>query len=163
MTNKITQQKITPFLWFNDNAEEAANFYTSIFADSKVITETRYGEGAPGPAGSVMTVKFQLAGQEFVALNGGPIFHLTEAVSFVVNCDSQDEIDRFWEQLSAGGETSRCGWLRDKFGLSWQVVPTALAEMFEAGDAARCERVMHAMLQMDKLDLAALQSASDGR
>lgn len=162
MTNKIAPQKITPFLWFNDNAEEAAKFYTSVFEDSKIITVAHYGETGPGPAGSVMTVKFQLAGQEFVALNGGPQFQFSEAISFVVNCDSQDEIDRFWEQLSAGGETSRCGWLADKFGLWWQVVPAALADMFDDEDSTRSERVMRAMLQMDKLDLARLQQAYRG-
>ena len=152
--------KITPFLWFNDNAEEAAKFYTSIFRDSKILTTTRYGEAGPAPAGSVMTVKFEVAGQQFVALNGGPHFTFSEAVSFVINCDTQEEIDAFWEKLSAdGGEKSRCGWLKDRFGVSWQVVPAALAEMVSADEPQRSDRVMQALLQMDKLDLRALQAA----
>jgi predicted 3-demethylubiquinone-9 3-methyltransferase (glyoxalase superfamily) len=159
MKNKLAQ-KITPFLWFNDNAEEAANLYTSLFADSRILATTRYGSAGPGPEGSVMTVKFQLEGQEFVALNGGPHFTFTEAVSFVVNCDSQQEIDLYWEKLSVGGEKSRCGWVKDKFGLSWQIVPTALTDLV-AGDAERADRVMQALLQMDKLDLATLQRAAE--
>jgi predicted 3-demethylubiquinone-9 3-methyltransferase (glyoxalase superfamily) len=159
MKNKLAQ-KITPFLWFNDNAEEAANLYTSLFGDSRILATTRYGSAGPGPEGSVMTVKFQLEGQEFVALNGGPHFTFTEAVSFVVNCDSQQEIDLYWEKLSAGGEKSRCGWVKDKFGLSWQIVPTALTDLV-TGDTERADRVMQALLQMDKLDLATLQRAAE--
>jgi predicted 3-demethylubiquinone-9 3-methyltransferase (glyoxalase superfamily) len=165
MPAKITQ-KITPFLWFDDKAEEAAKFYASIFKNSKIGKITRYEEEAAKPtgrpAGSVMTVEFQLDGQDFVALNGGPIFKFTEAVSFVVNCENQEEVDYFWKKLSAGGEESRCGWLKDKFGLSWQVVPTVLIEMLADKDVARAKRVMHAMLQMDKIDIPALQKAYDG-
>jgi len=164
MPAKITQ-KITPFLWFDDKAEEAAKFYTSIFKDSKIGNITRYDEEAAGPtgrpAGSVMTVDFQLAGKEFVALNGGPMFKFTEAISFVVNCENQEEVDYFWSKLSAGGEESRCGWLKDKFGLSWQVVPTVLIEMLTDKDTAKAKRVMHAMLQMDKIDIAVLKKAYD--
>ena len=156
MKNRITQ-KITPFLWFNDNAEEAVRFYTSIFDDSKVLAITRYGEGGPRPAGGVLTVKFQIEGQEFVALNGGPHFTPNEAVSFVVNCESQEEVDRFWEKLSAGGETSRCGWLRDRFGFSWQVVPVAVLDMLQDEDAARASRVFAAIMPMEKIELATLQ------
>ena len=164
MTNKITQ-KITPFLWFDDKAEEAAQFYCSIFKNSKVGDITRYDEeGAKvsGRAkGSVMTVAFQLEGQQFVALNGGPLFKFTEAVSFVVNCETQEEVDYFWSKLSVGGEESRCGWLKDKFGLSWQVVPTVLMELLQDKDAAKSQRVMKAMLQMDKIDIATLKQAAD--
>jgi len=164
MPAKITQ-KITPFLWFDDKAEEAAKFYTSIFKNSKIGNITRYDEEAAGPtgrpAGSVMTVDFQLGGQEFVALNGGPMFKFTEAISFVVNCENQEEVDYFWSKLSAGGEESRCGWLKDKFGLSWQVVPTVLTEMLIDKDTAKAKRVMHAMLQMDKTDIAVLKKAYD--
>ena len=161
MKMKITQ-KITPFLWFNDNAEEAVNLYVSLFPDSKILKSARYGEAGPGPSGSVMTVKFQLSGQEFVALNGGPHFTFTEAISLAVNCETQAEIDEFWEKLSAdGGEKSRCGWLKDRFGLSWQIVPAVLEEMVTDENAARSQRVMGAMMQMDKMDLAALQSAYD--
>lgn len=162
MTTQLTQQKITPFLWFNDNAEEAAQFYTLLFDDSRILTVTHYGKTGRGPAGSVMTVKFVLAGQQFVALNGGALFKFTEAVSFVVTCDSQREIDRFWETLSEGGETSRCGWLRDKFGLSWQIVPAALDDFVSDDNPERGDRVMQALLQMDKLDLTRLQQAARG-
>jgi predicted 3-demethylubiquinone-9 3-methyltransferase (glyoxalase superfamily) len=164
MTAKI-RQKITPFLWFDDKAEEAARFYTSIFKNSKVGKITRYDEEAAGPtgrpAGSVMTVDFELEGQEFVALNGGPMFRFTEAISFVVNCQSQEEVDYFWKKLAAGGEESRCGWLKDKFGLSWQIVPTVLTEMLADKDTAKAKRVMRAMLQMDKIDIPALKKAYD--
>ena len=164
MPAKITQ-KITPFLWFDDKAEEAAKFYTSIFKNSKIGNITRYDEEAAGPtgrpAGSVMTVDFQLGGQEFVALNGGPMFKFTEAISFVVNCENQEEVDYFWSKLSAGGEESRCGWLKDKFGLSWQVVPAVLIEMLTDKDTAKAKRVMQAMLQMDKIDIAVLKKAYD--
>ena len=159
---KRITQKITPFLWFNDNAEEAAELYTSVFRNSKIVAITRYGETGPGPKGSVMTVKFQLEGQEFVALNGGPMFKFTEAISFVVNCETQEEIDRFWEKLSEGGETSRCGWLKDQFGLSWQIVPADFEKLVEAENSERTERVMAAMMKMEKLDIAELQRAYDG-
>src|ERR1044071_9693025 len=142
-------QKITPFLWFDHEAEEAARFYTSVFGNSKIHAITRYGDAGPGPKGSVMTVAFELGGQKFTALNGGPIFKFTEAISFVVNCDIQEEVDYFWKKLSAGGEESHCGWLKDKFGLSWQVVPTLLMEMLADKNTAKAQRVMHAMLQMD--------------
>jgi len=156
-------QKITPFLWFNDNAEEAMSFYISIFKNSKILNVARYGEAGPGPNGTVMTATFQLDGQEFVALNGGPHFKFTEAISFVVYCQTQEEVDEFWEKLSEGGEKSRCGWLKDKFGLSWQIVPTILAELYQAKDAEKTRRVMEAMLQMDKLDIKTLKQASEGR
>jgi predicted 3-demethylubiquinone-9 3-methyltransferase (glyoxalase superfamily) len=163
MTNRITQ-KITPFLWFDDKAEEAAKFYCSIFENSKVGDITRYDEEAAKVSGrakgSVMTAAFQLEGQEFVALNGGPLFKFSEAISFVVNCETQKEVDYFWDKLSAGGEESRCGWLKDKFGLSWQVVPTVLTELLKDKDAAKSQRVMKAMLQMDKIDIAALKRAA---
>ena len=152
-------QKITPFLWFDGKAEEAMNFYISIFKNSKIVSVTRYGEAGPGPKGTVMTAKFELNGQEFVALNGGPQFTFTEAISFVVNCETQQEVDDFWEKLSEGGEKSRCGWLKDKYGLSWQVVPTALVEMLQDKDAKKSNRVMQAMLQMDKLDIKSLKQA----
>ncbi|HEX9422358.1 MAG TPA: VOC family protein [Pyrinomonadaceae bacterium] len=154
-------QKITPFLWFDDKAEEAMNFYTSIFKNSKVLGVTRYGEAGPGPQGSVMTATFQLDGQEFTALNAGPRFKFTEAISLVVNCKTQDEVDEFWEKLSEGGEKSRCGWLKDKYGLSWQVVPTVLAELYGDKDPEKSKRVMQAMLQMDKLDIKTLKQAYD--
>ena len=166
MTTKITQ-KITPFLWFDDKAEEATKFYTSIFKNSKVGKITRYDEeaskAAGRPAGSVMTVEFQVEGQEFVALNSGPVFKFTEAVSFVVNCKTQEEVDHFWLKLSAGGEESRCGWLKDKFGLSWQIVPIVLIEMLADNDTAKAKRVMHAMLQMDKIDIPILKKAYEGK
>jgi predicted 3-demethylubiquinone-9 3-methyltransferase (glyoxalase superfamily) len=156
-------QKITPFLWFNNQAEDAVKFYTSIFKNSKTLNVARYDEeGAQvsgRPKGSVMTVEFQIEGQEFIALNGGPMFTFTEAVSFVVNCTTQEEVDEFWERLSAGGEKSRCGWLKDKFGLSWQVVPTVLTELLQDKDAKKAQRVMQAMLQMDKIDIKRLKQA----
>jgi predicted 3-demethylubiquinone-9 3-methyltransferase (glyoxalase superfamily) len=152
-------QKITPFLWFDTQAEEAAKFYTSIFRNSKITGTTRYGEAGPGPKGSVMTVAFNLDGQDFVALNGGPLFKFTEAVSFVANCETQQEVDDLWEKLSAGGQRSRCGWLKDKFGLSWQVVPTVLGQLLQDKDPAKSRRVMEAMLQMDKLDIRKLKQA----
>jgi predicted 3-demethylubiquinone-9 3-methyltransferase (glyoxalase superfamily) len=154
-------QKITPFLWFDHQAEEAAAFYTSIFPDSRVVKVVRYGEAGPGPAGSVMTVEFQLEGQTFVALNGGPHFKFTEAISFVVNCQAQDEVDRYWEELSAGGAEIQCGWLKDKFGVSWQIVPTVLPKLLNDPDPAKSRRVMQAMLKMTKLDIPALQKAYD--
>ena len=154
-------QKITPFLWFNDKAEEAMNFYLSIFKNSKKVSISRYGDAGPGPKGSVMVAKFQIEGQEFIALNGGPEFRFTPAVSFVVNCKSQDEVDEFWEKLSAGGEKSQCGWLTDKYGLSWQVTPTILGELMDDKDPEKSNRVMKAMLQMTKLDIAALKRAAE--
>ena len=163
---KIKVQKITPFLWFDSQAEEAARFYTSIFEDSGIGRVARYdqaSEKASGqPAGSVMTVEFQLEGQDFVALNGGPHFKFTEAISFVVNCETQQELDHFWNQLSAGGKESQCGWLKDKFGVSWQVVPTILSELLSSKDAAASQRVMQALLQMVKLDINGLQRAASG-
>ena len=155
----MIMQKITPFLWFDNNAEEAANFYVSIFNNSKIVSVARYGDAGPGPKGTVMTVAFQLEGQEFVALNGGPLFKFNESISFVVNCETQEEVDEFWKKLSEGGEKSRCGWLKDKYGLSWQVVPTILGEMLQDKDPKKSQRVMQAMLQMDKMDIAALKQA----
>jgi predicted 3-demethylubiquinone-9 3-methyltransferase (glyoxalase superfamily) len=152
-------QRITPFLWFDHQAEEAAGFYTSIFPNSKVLKVVRYGEAGPGPAGSAMTVEFELDGQRFVALNGGPHFKFTEAVSFVVNCQTQDEVDAYWEKLSAGGAQVQCGWLKDKFGLSWQIVPTVLPELLSDPDAEKSQRVMKVMLTMKKLDIRALKQA----
>jgi predicted 3-demethylubiquinone-9 3-methyltransferase (glyoxalase superfamily) len=159
-------QKITPFLWFEHQAEEAVKFYTSIFKNSRIGKVARYdkaGEKAAGrPAGSVMTVEFQLEGQEFVALNGGPHFKFTEAISFVVNCETQDEVDYFWAKLSAGGKEVQCGWLKDKYGLSWQIVPTILGELLSGKDAAKSQRAMEAMLGMVKLDLQKLKDAYEG-
>jgi predicted 3-demethylubiquinone-9 3-methyltransferase (glyoxalase superfamily) len=152
-------QKVAPFLWFDDQAEEAMNFYVSIFKNSKVLSVTRYGDAGPGPKGTVMTARFRLEGQEFITLNGGPLFKFTEAISFVVNCDTQEEVDEFWEKLSEGGEKSRCGWLKDKFGLSWQIVPTVLGEMLEDKETEKSQRVMKAMLQMDKIDIEGLKRA----
>ena len=152
-------QKITPFLWFDDQAEEAMNFYVSIFKNSKVISTTRYGDEGPGPTGAVMTATFQLDGQEFIALNGGPEFKFTEAISFFVNCETQEEVDGLWDKLSEGGEEGRCGWLKDKYGLSWQIVPTVLGELLNDTDPAKSQRVMKAMLQMNKIDIAGLKRA----
>jgi len=152
-------QKVTPFLWFDKNAEEAANFYVSVFKNSKVLNIARYPEVGPGPKGSVMTVDFELDGQEFVALNGGPQFKFTEAVSFVVNCDTQEEVDYYWKRLSEGGAKSRCGWLKDKFGLGWQVTPTILGKLLADKDQEKANRVMQTMLKMDKLDIEPLQRA----
>jgi predicted 3-demethylubiquinone-9 3-methyltransferase (glyoxalase superfamily) len=152
-------QKITPFLWFDHEAEDAARFYTSVFKNSKIEMITRYGDAGPGPKGSVMTVAFELEGQKFTALNGGPAFKFTEAVSFVVNCESQQEVDEMWTKLSAGGKEVECGWLKDKYGLSWQIVPTALFRMLEDKDPEKSQRVMKAMLQMKKIDIAGLEKA----
>ena len=152
-------QKITPFLWFDNNAEEAAKLDVSIFENSKITDTRRYGDAGPGPKGSVMTVTFQLDGQEFMALNGGPHFKFTEATSFFVNCKTQEEVDELWEKLSAGGEKSRCGWLKDKFGLSWQIVPEALGELLAHPDPEKAKRAMNAMLQMDKIDIQKLKQA----
>ena len=154
-------QKITPSLWFDTEAEEAARFYTSKFKDSKILAVTHYGEAGPRPEGMVMTVTFELAGQQFVALNGGPEFSFTEAVSLQVNCETQEEIDTFWAGLSEGGEEGPCGWLKDRFGLSWQIVPTILDELISDPDTAKGQRAMAAMLQMRKLDIAALQRAAE--
>jgi predicted 3-demethylubiquinone-9 3-methyltransferase (glyoxalase superfamily) len=151
--------KITPFLWFNDQAEEAMNFYTAIFKNSKITSVSRYGEGGPGPQGSVMTATFELDGQEFMALNGGPLFTFTEAISFFVNCETQAEVDELWEKLTEGGEESQCGWLKDKYGLSWQIVPSVLGELLNDPDAEKAGRVMNAMLQMKKIDIAGLRAA----
>jgi predicted 3-demethylubiquinone-9 3-methyltransferase (glyoxalase superfamily) len=160
-------QKITPFLWFDDKAEKAVNFYVSLFKNSKIGTITRYGkEGAEisgRPEGTAMTVAFQLDGQEFMALNGGPLFKFTEAISFLVNCETQQEVDDLWEKLSEGGKKSRCGWLKDRYGLSWQIVPTALGKLLQDKDPAKAKRVMQAMLQMDKIDINRLKQAYDGR
>lgn len=154
-------QKITPFLWFDHQAEEAANFYASIFPNSKVSKVVRYNEAGPGPAGSAMTVQFQLEGQSFTALNGGPHFKFTEAISFVIHCETQDQVDHYWEKLSAGGSEVQCGWVKDKFGLSWQVVPNVLPELLGNPDPKKAARVMKAMLTMKKLDIGALQQAAD--
>jgi predicted 3-demethylubiquinone-9 3-methyltransferase (glyoxalase superfamily) len=159
-------QKITPFLWFDDKAEEAVKFYVSIFKNSKIGTITHYeGESAEvsgRPKGSAMTVAFQLDGQAFTALNGGPIFKFTEAISFVVNCKTQKEVDELWEKLSDGGEEGQCGWLKDRYGLSWQIVPAVLKEMLNDKDVAKSERVMHALIQMRKLDIKRLKQAYEG-
>lgn len=157
------QQGITPNLWFDTEAEEAAEFYVSVFDNSRILNVMRYAEAGPRPAGSVMTVEFELRGQRFVAINGGPEFRFDEAVSFEITCESQDEVDHYWERLTAdGGEESMCGWLKDRFGLSWQVTPSGLAELFSDPDPARAERATRAMLGMRKLDLAALRAAADG-
>jgi predicted 3-demethylubiquinone-9 3-methyltransferase (glyoxalase superfamily) len=161
MSARITQ-RITPFLWFDNQAEEAMNFYVSIFKNSKTGTITRYGGTGPGAKGSVMTVNFTLDGQEFVALNGGPQFPFTEAVSFMVNCETQKEVDYFWEKLSAGGQEVQCGWLKDKFGLSWQIVPAEFFELISKGTQEQSDRVMAAMMQMVKMDLAKLKQAYNG-
>ncbi len=156
-------RKITPFLWFDKEAEEAANFYVSIFPNSKVGKIARFGAGAPGPEGSVMTIAFELDGQPFAGINGGPIFKFSEAVSFVVNCADQAEVDHYWDKLTSdGGKESQCGWLKDRFGLSWQVVPTRLFELIGEDDAARSARVMAAVMQMVKLDIAKLEAAARG-
>lgn len=152
-------QKITPFLWFDGNAEEATNFYVSIFKNSKIEGVTRYGEAGPGPEGSVMTVAFQLEGQNFVALNGGPEFTFTPAISFAVNCASQQEIDELWEKLTDSGKEVDCGWLEDKYGLSWQIVPNILMELMQDKDPVKAQRVTQAMLQMKKIDIKTLQEA----
>jgi predicted 3-demethylubiquinone-9 3-methyltransferase (glyoxalase superfamily) len=156
-------QKITPFLWFDNNAEEAVNFYTSIFKNSRIGSVSRYGEGGPGPQGTVMTATFEINGQEFIALNGGPLFKFTEAVSFFVNCETQDEVDELWDKLSAGGKKDRCGWLKDKYGLSWQIIPTALMKLMSDPDPEKSKAVMQAMLKMDKIVIADLQNAYDGQ
>jgi predicted 3-demethylubiquinone-9 3-methyltransferase (glyoxalase superfamily) len=152
--------KITPCLWFDTQAEEAANFYTSVFKNSNILEVSRYGEGAPRPAGMVMTVSFELDGQRFTALNGGPEFTFSEAVSFQVNCETQEEVDEYWTKLTEGGEESQCGWLKDRYGLSWQIIPNRLMELLNDPDPARCQRVMQAMLQMRKIDVPTLEQAA---
>jgi len=153
------KQRITPFLWFDGQAEEAANFYVSIFPNSKVGSTSRYGEAGPGPKGSVMTIAFSLDGLSFTALNGGPMFKFTEAISLVVHCETQAEVDHYWDKLSAGGQQVQCGWLKDKYGLSWQIVPNALIELVQDQDPAKSQRVMAAMMQMKKIDIAGLRAA----
>ena len=156
-------QKITPFLWYDTQAEEAANFYVSVFKNSKVLGVVRYGDVGPGPTGSVMTVEFELEGLKFVGLNGGPHFKFTEAVSFAISCETQEEVDYFWEKLTAdGGQESQCGWLKDKYGLSWQVVPIRAIELLKAKDPAKSQRVMQAIMPMKKIDLATLEKAAEG-
>jgi predicted 3-demethylubiquinone-9 3-methyltransferase (glyoxalase superfamily) len=152
-------QKIKPFLWFDDNAEEAAKFYTSIFKNSKIVSMSRYGDAGPGPQGKVMGVEFELEGQRFMGLNGGPQFKFTEAISLFVDCETQQEVDELWEKLSAGGKKSQCGWLKDKYGLSWQIIPTALGKMLSDPDRKRSARVMQAMMKMSKIDIEGLKRA----
>ncbi|MEP6993329.1 MAG: VOC family protein [Acidobacteriota bacterium] len=154
-------QKITPFLWFDGTAEEAMNFYVSIFKNSRVVNVSRYGDAGPGPKGTVMSATFQLEGQDFYALNGGPQFHFTEAISLFVNCETQQEVDALWSKLTAGGKESQCGWLKDKFGLSWQIVPSALGKMLGDKDPRKSQSVMQAMLQMKKIDIQGLKEAYD--
>ena len=156
-------QKITPFLWFDGQAEEAMKFYASIFKNSKIGNVSRYGKGGPGPEGAVMTATFELEGQKFMALNGGPLFKFNEAISLFVDCETQEEVDELWEKLSAGGQKSRCGWLKDKFGVSWQIIPRALGELLGDKDPKKSSRVMQAMLKMDKIDIAGLKQAYEGR
>jgi len=153
-------QKITPFLWFDNQAEEAMNFYVSIFKDSKVLSISRYGEGAPVPAGTVMTASFQIEGQQFTALNGGPLFSFTPAISFVIDCKTQEEVDHYWEKLTEGGEEVQCGWLKDKFGVSWQVVPEALGRLLNNPDPNKAQQVMQAMFAMKKIDISQLEEAA---
>lgn len=156
-------QKITPFLWFNEQAEEAASFYVSIFKSSKIVSTMRYGEGSRGPTGSVMTVTFELDGEEFIALNGGPYFTLSPAISFFIQCETQEEVDHFWEKLSEGGKRMQCGWVTDRFGVTWQVAPTIMGRMLQDKDAEKSNRVMKAMLQMEKPDIKRLTDAYEGR
>ncbi|MDP4503781.1 VOC family protein [Nonomuraea sp. NBC_00507] len=155
-------QKITTYLWFDNQAEEAAQFYTSLFADSRILEVQRYPEGAPGPAGKAMIVTFELAGQRFIALNGGPQFTFNESVSLYVDCESQDEVDELWAKLTDGGEESQCGWLKDRWGLSWQIIPRRLSELLSDPDPARAQRAMQAMLGMQKIDVQALEKAAAG-
>jgi predicted 3-demethylubiquinone-9 3-methyltransferase (glyoxalase superfamily) len=156
-------QKITPFLWFDNQAEEAMNFYVSIFKNSKVLSVNRYGDGAPAPKGTVMTANFELDGQEFTAFNGGPMFKFSPAISFVVHCETQAEVDEYWAKLSAGGKENQCAWLDDKFGVSWQIVPNVLIELLSDPDPAKAGRVMQAMIQMTKIDIAGLKQAYEQR
>ena len=153
--------KITPFLWFDGKAEEAANFYVSVFENAKILAVSRYPEDSPGPAGTVMTVEFELDGKEFIALNGGPQYTFTPAISFSIDCKTQAEVDHFWERFSEGGEQIQCGWLQDKYGLSWQVVPSILPELLKSDNEAKADAVMQAMLKMVKLDIVELQAAYD--
>jgi predicted 3-demethylubiquinone-9 3-methyltransferase (glyoxalase superfamily) len=155
------QQKITPFLWFDGKAEEAVNFYVSIFKNSKILSVSRYGDAGPAPKGTVMTAAFELDGQKFVALNGGPQFTFSPAISFVVNCETQQEVDDFWEKLSAGGKEVQCGWLQDKYGLSWQIVPRILPDLLQDKNPEKTQRVIKAMMQMIKIDIKGLQQAFD--
>jgi predicted 3-demethylubiquinone-9 3-methyltransferase (glyoxalase superfamily) len=155
-------QKITPFLWFDGKAEEAMNFYVSVFKNSKVGRVSRYGEAGPGPKGTVMSATFQLEGQDFFALNGGPQFVFTPAISFFVNCETQQEVDELWDKLSEGGKKERCGWLKDRYGLSWQIIPSILGKLLQDPDAEKAGRVMQAMLQMDKIDIKRLKQAHEG-
>jgi predicted 3-demethylubiquinone-9 3-methyltransferase (glyoxalase superfamily) len=156
-------QKIVPFLWFDNQAEEAAEFYVSLFKNSKIGAVSRYGEAGPGPRGTAMSVSFQLNGQDFYALNGGPVFKFTEAISLYINCETQQEVDELWEKLSAGGAKSQCGWLKDRYGLSWQVIPTALGKLLGDKDPAKAKRVMEAMLKMTKIEIKKLEQAHEGR
>jgi len=158
------KQKITTYLWFDREAEEAANLYTSTFKNSKILNVARYGDAGPGPKGTAMTVNFQLDGQEFIALNGGPMYRFTEAISLLVDCETQEEVDRLWNKLTAdGGEESMCGWLKDKFGLSWQIIPSALFQLMSDPDPEKSKRVMEAMLQMKKIDVPTLERAHAGK
>jgi predicted 3-demethylubiquinone-9 3-methyltransferase (glyoxalase superfamily) len=156
-------QKIVPCLWFNGQAEEAVNHYVSILPDSKIVSIARFGDAGPGSKGDVLTVNFQLAGQDYIALNGGPEFRFTEAISLLVNCETQQEVDTLWERLLEGGEESQCGWLKDKYGLSWQIIPTALSELLEDPDPEKANRVMRAMLKMSKIDIADMRRAQSGQ
>ncbi|KAB8190316.1 VOC family protein [Nonomuraea phyllanthi] len=155
-------QKITTYLWFDDQAEEAAAFYTSLFKDSRVLHVQRHGEAGPGPAGTAMVVTFELAGQRFIALNGGPQFRFTEAISLYVECESQAEVDDLWARLTEGGEESHCGWLKDRYGLSWQLIPRGMEQLLSDPDPARSQRAMQAMLGMQKIDLQAMEAAANG-
>jgi len=155
-------QKITPNLWFDGNAEEAANFYLSVFENSRIVSVARYPEGSPGPAGDVMVVEFELNGQRFTGINGGPQYKFSEAVSFQISCETQDEVDYYWEKLTDGGEQGPCGWLKDRYGLSWQVTPRGMDELFGGDDPERAQRAMQAMLKMKKLDIGELRAAADG-
>jgi predicted 3-demethylubiquinone-9 3-methyltransferase (glyoxalase superfamily) len=158
----MTDQKITPCLWFDFKAEEAVAHYLAIFKSGRIVSTTRYGEAGPGPVGAVMTILFEIEGQRFLALNGGPHFRFTPAISFIVNCATQAEVDEFWDRLSDGGAPGQCGWLTDKFGVSWQIVPSLVPRVIESGDAAGIQRVMRAVMPMTKLDIAKLQQAFDG-
>ena len=155
-------QKITPNLWFDGNAEEAANYYLSVFENSRIVSVARYPEGSPGPAGDVMVVEFELNGQRFTGINGGPQYKFSEAVSFQISCETQDEVDYYWEKLTEGGEEGPCGWLKDRYGLSWQVTPRGMDELFGSDDPERAQRAMQAMLKMKKLDIGELRAAADG-
>ena len=156
-------QKITPFLWFDNNLEEAMSFYASVFKNSKIVSVSRYGDAGPGPKGTVMAATFALEGQEFMGLNGGPLFKFTEAISLFVRCETQQEVDDYWDKLCAGGTPSRCGWLKDKFGLSWQIIPSVLTSLLGDKDPTKSQRVMKAMLGMSKIDIQGLMEAHEGR